>query len=198
MKHLVISYVPLLQNYGNPLDAQVILDPENAEKYVEHVTSLLDTDVHIQGCAWADEEGEIHALLITDKAKEIRDHLLAWCEEKPQDWFRLEIKLNDVNYQISLIPDLEKSAQRYRTNRFIHKQEHISKEDVMVYGTPLQFHSTTPMRAQTGKPEHINIQLLDQAVLQSLPSDGSRATKEQSDILEKNTWLIDRFPVHWV
>lgn len=114
---VIISYKPLF--YANAGYAVVPINDT-----LNLIKSFYESqDVEIYGCLWWKDDGHIRPAIVCDKAKEVYEHLLYWCEGKPDEWFHIEAEQYRKYYCINLMPDLAKSVERMNTN-FGVRSEH--------------------------------------------------------------------------
>jgi len=102
---IVVSYVPLLMGEAGRTD----LNPEE-------IGPLIDgADATAKACVWLhdDEFGPVPVMLF-EGARDIADHLKAWAEEKPEDWFKLVLAEHGDLYGLALMPNLDKGVERFR------------------------------------------------------------------------------------
>ena len=111
----VISYVPLLR--GAAGDLINLKEKDAATKQIKDIyEKYIDTDVgSVKGCAWcmSTETGEIGIALAIKNAAEIHEHLVGWAEGVPQRWFDLCLYDDGNRYAITLIPNVERSIERF-------------------------------------------------------------------------------------
>jgi hypothetical protein len=101
---LVVSYVPLLTG-----EAGSLVDSEDLAGLVDQLPSG-----GADACIWLMRDHQPIPVFVMENANDIIDHLVAWSEEKPIEWFSLKIMDRDGKYAIALIPNLEKSVERWR------------------------------------------------------------------------------------
>jgi len=106
IRFIVISYVPLLAG-----DAGVTLDPDDAPAIVQFMDSLPDGCA--DGCIWFMDDGVPCPVFVMPGAREIADHLAAWSEGSPADWFDLHVKSRGEKYAVVLMPRIQKSVDRF-------------------------------------------------------------------------------------
>ena len=100
---VLVSYIPLLR--GSP---GKLVDPAE-------VAPLLDTDAgHVDAIAWAaGDDGELSPVLAMDRANDVFDHLVEWSEGAPATWFKLVVDESDDEYAMALVPDAQRSLDRF-------------------------------------------------------------------------------------
>jgi hypothetical protein len=130
---LLLSYIPLY-----PYDAA------SAGKLVPP-SELKDLpDVRVLGCIWARRDDGVEPLFVLDNAKSVVDHLLSWCEGKPEIWFTYFIGTKDSAYAIGLVPNLDMSVKRWEFGHRLNNPESdldIANLAFQVYFNPLMFQS---------------------------------------------------------
>lgn len=131
---LLLSYIPLY-----PYDAAT------AGKLVPPSELKDRPEVHVLGCIWARRvDGGVEPMFVLDNAKAVVDHLLAWCEGKPECWFTYFMGVKDSSYAIGLVPNLDMSVKRWEFGYRLNNPESdldISSLAFQVYFTPLMFQS---------------------------------------------------------
>lgn len=104
---VLFSYIPLLRAEDFPdLDH---IPPEEITNIIDRYESFT------KGCIWMDKNGEICPVFLLENAKEIYDHFNSWSDEKPQNWFDVQIKTKDGKYAIVLVPRIKNSIDRWKT-----------------------------------------------------------------------------------
>jgi hypothetical protein len=111
-KIVMFSYVPLL--YAPP---QMLLD-ELTQNNIEAVAEFMEglKDGNATGCLWVDHNGQPAPVFVYPNAHEIAEHLHLWTEEKPTQWFHTHLEIKDGKYLIILIPQIDKSIERWKIN----------------------------------------------------------------------------------
>ena len=115
-KRLVISYVPLMDYTSIATDTTDIrLDSEPFKKLASSLDAYRN---HGYGCLWTldQETGKVTPVLIMDEAERLVQHMTAWAEGKPQDWFTVYACTIEEGYAIVIMPNLLKGAERLKTN----------------------------------------------------------------------------------
>lgn len=105
MEAVLISYVPLLVGEAGRTD----LDPNDLSEIFDQTPSGL-----AEGCVWLMKDDEMTPCLIMENAAAIADHLKAWAEGKPEEWFTLVMSECGPLYGMALMPRLEKGEERFR------------------------------------------------------------------------------------
>jgi len=105
MTVLLVSYIPFL--VGDPLAGDIT---------VEQVQTMLEESPESAAicCIWASRNGKPSPVFVYDHANEMYEHLVAWAENKPVDWFNLHLATKGSKYVIALIPNHQKSIERWR------------------------------------------------------------------------------------
>jgi hypothetical protein len=106
---IIISYIPLL------LDNRTIVDPEDSE--IESILKdALEVNSGADFCLWVDKDGQASPVLVFSNAEDLADHINTWSENKPEEWFDIQLNQISDSYSIALMPRLEKSVERWRVN----------------------------------------------------------------------------------
>jgi len=111
-EYIVISYWPLID-----ISKPVIFDNPAVDmpKFLENTPQI-----DIISCIWVMDDGKPIPVLITDRAKDIRNHMLEWCDQDPVPWFRLSIKETENNgYVLIIYPDIMNSIKRFKLTCFL-------------------------------------------------------------------------------
>lgn len=100
---VLVSYFPLLRGLPGKL-------VEAAE-----IAPLLDTHAgHVEAIVWAlGDGGEISPAFAMDRADDVFEHLVEWSEGSPATWFKLIIDESDDEYTLALVPDVQRSLDRF-------------------------------------------------------------------------------------
>jgi len=131
---IVVSYVPLLVD--RPGFCSSPDDPEFAR-----VLRLMEScpDGHVDGCLWMMDGGHAVPVFIMKRAREIADHLRAWSEGNPGDWFRLCFAESRGRYVAVLFPDLDRSVRRFQETYRILTGKTLKLDQYRVLHVPLGF-----------------------------------------------------------
>lgn len=105
MEAILISYVPLLMGEAGRTD----MDPGCLQDVFDQTPSG-----QAAGCVWLFKDGELAPCFIMQQARDIADHLKAWAEGKPEEWFRLVAAESGPLYGLALMPRLDKGVERFR------------------------------------------------------------------------------------
>lgn len=107
MQVILVSYVPLLMGEAGRSD----WDPKQVQEAMEEGPSGL-----ADACVWLqDDEGRLGPCLLLPQAAAIADHLKAWAEDRPEEWFQLCAAEHGPLYGLALMPRLDKGIERLRT-----------------------------------------------------------------------------------
>ncbi len=113
MSVVLFSYVPFL--VGDPL-RWIDIDPDGGLSEVkdifDHIESL--PSACALACIWCHRNGRPMPVFLYDQAKAFLDHLEAWAESKPVEWFNLHLRTHHGKYVLALIPNFKKSTERWR------------------------------------------------------------------------------------
>jgi hypothetical protein len=105
---LVVSFVPLLR-----APAGYHLTEQERECFLER----LHAAPAVRGLVWVHAGDGFIPVFAMERGREVAEHLVEWSEGKPADWFHLYIEQTPNRYRVALIPDVQKSIERYRTSR---------------------------------------------------------------------------------
>jgi hypothetical protein len=150
---VIVSYVPLLAGRpGEHLRGDLI----------EHLVKGRVSAPMVRAMYWIEAEGEHVPVLVVDQARAVVEHLVAWAEGHPEEWFEVQLAITPLQYSFVLMPDLQKSIQRYRTaRRILHGEVVPASTPFKIICRPLAFTSqdvaaiasvqiADPMRAVCG------------------------------------------------
>ena len=107
-KVICISYVPLLwatepmKNYSKDITTL-------SKKLIKAVEEAPTPTA----CLWANHNDRMTPCFVIERAKAVVDHLLAWTENQPGEWFRLCVEKAKDHYHVVLFPNLMKSKDRF-------------------------------------------------------------------------------------
>lgn len=153
--NILVSYIPLL--YSEPGINQ---SKEQIEKMKE---ALQESDLgNAKGAVWSRENGEAVLTLVIDKAAEIVNHLNMWSEGKPEEWFTFQVVQNEGGYGISIMPELEKSFERFRIQNGL--STNFDAKQVQIFFRPLVFLSKATKAYDMAKSDikdKIRVYLID-------------------------------------
>lgn len=108
-QYVIFSYMPLLTGVSGQT---LSLNPVGASELASLVESLPSGNV--DGCAWFMDDDVLKVIFMMKDASLIYEHLNVWADDKPQEWFTLTVLWREPSsYAIALMPDLEKSHQRW-------------------------------------------------------------------------------------
>lgn len=137
-KAVIIGYVPL--SYAPPL--QVIRSRRDLRSVVKWLDSMIERAPHLKGVGWVvDEGGLLSAVLITEEADAVYEHLMWWCEGRPDEFMTVSIiRKDDDSYSLLLAPNPNKSIQRFRRQW----GEAVKDMEVSVISCALMFNAQNP------------------------------------------------------
>lgn len=125
----LISYSPLLWS-------------EAGKERVALQSVLSNNDIgRVESCLWAaDTDGAAYPVFIMKQAEAIREHLIAWSEEKPAEWFDLAVVDLGDRYAVVLWPRLYRSVERFKTAWLNSHSEFLpSDHELKILFRPLNF-----------------------------------------------------------
>ena len=134
---ICLSYWPLFFREGM---AGVELDAKTITQYQKEMQHGQDNS-HATGCAWMQDNDTIHPALLFEQADAIHQHLLKWSENKPADWFTLDIITKDDTYALALMPQFEKTVKRFRLAYLIQNEKILPRTNINIMFCPLTFSS---------------------------------------------------------
>jgi hypothetical protein len=129
----LMSYMPLVYGTG------AIVDNLNVDEFSEMIAQVAEERRGTaKACLWIGTEDGVCPVLVYENAAEIADHLLLWCEDKPEKWFIVHIAKYGDGYKIILAPDLDQSIARwkYHHDDISHKYD---KKEFLLITSPLRF-----------------------------------------------------------
>ena len=126
---VLVSYIPLVR--GAPGE---LVDPAD-------VAPLLDTDAgHVDAVVWAvGDGGAFSPVFAMARADDVFEHLVEWSEGAPAIWFKLLVDESDDEYAIALVPDVQRSLDRFLLARSMVAGAEVLPEDVRVVFQPILF-----------------------------------------------------------
>lgn len=131
--YVVVSYWPLVD----------ISKPKLFTKgAVQDLQDYLDStpNVDIIGCLWLMDNDNPIPILVVKRAKELREHMLTWCEKDPGKWFRFCIQEAGEKYILIIYPDIERSIERFKSAcLYIHNFLPADDAKYQVICSPLRF-----------------------------------------------------------
>jgi len=130
----------------------------------------------VAGILWASADGRPSAILIMERAREIAEHLIAWSENEPQEWFDACFVEHAGKYAMALFPRVRRSIERWRVatalQTGIMPPEDVSVE---VMFRPLAFSSQsgaqTFTRVKGDIGDRIRVHVLDVSDMRENPND---------------------------
>lgn len=127
---VLVSYIPLLRGIPGQLVDVATIEP------------LLDTDAgHVDAVVWAVGDGrEVSPVFAMERGDEVFEHLVEWSEGSPATWFKLLVDESDDEYALVLVPDFQRSLDRFVLARsFAGGVRLLPDEEVRVVFKPLVF-----------------------------------------------------------
>jgi hypothetical protein len=115
---VVVSYIPLLA--GESGRVLSVGDKEFTRLMAEAdrcPSGLTDA------CLWMAEGSGVFPVFVMPQAHAIADHLLAWAEDRPGDWFILCFAQRQGRYVAVLFPNLPGSVVRFEAAYFANHGE---------------------------------------------------------------------------
>ncbi len=113
MSVVLFSYVPFL--VGDPLRF-IDVDPDGGlgevKELFEHIETLPSASA--LACIWCHRNGRPMPVFLYEHATAMVEHLEAWAESKPTEWFNLHLRTHHGKYILALIPNFQKSTERWR------------------------------------------------------------------------------------
>lgn len=88
-------------------------------------------------CLWIADNGGIFPVLILPQAHAIADHLVAWAEHRPGEWFALCFAERQGRYVVTLFPRLAWSVERFEAAHFVHHGDLSNAEGYELLCRPL-------------------------------------------------------------
>jgi hypothetical protein len=133
-KAVVVSYVPLLA--GEPGRVLSVRDDE-FKRLMQEVdrcpTGLADA------CLWIADNGGVFPVFVMPQAHAIADHLVAWAEDRPGEWFSVCFAQQQGRYVVTLFPRLAWSVERFEAAHFVHYGDLSNAEGYELLCRPLAF-----------------------------------------------------------
>ncbi len=184
---ILVSYVPLLRGLAGQLLAP------------DAVAPILDTSAgHVDAIVWAvDDAGRFSPIFAMAGAEEIFEHLVEWSEGSPATWFRLLYDEHDDEYAMALVPDVQRSLDRFRLAHSLAPGTEAAHEEVRVFFQPLLFRgpkSDVSRRALPLLGGNVTVGFVDVELLSGgLENLDSRATSEIGPLrCERDVDLLTR------
>jgi hypothetical protein len=185
-KAVVISYVPLLT--GEPGRVLSVGDEEFTRLMAEAdrcPSGLADA------CLWMAEGSGVFPVFVLPQAHAIADHLLAWAENRPDDWFALCFAERQGRYVAALFPNLVGPVERFEAARFASHGEPSRAAGYELLFRPIAFvsgvrHTFKKVKKLIGNPSLVGFMV---------PSDFDPAPP--SSLKPERIWKVGPFPVCW-
>jgi hypothetical protein len=111
---VVVSYVPLLT--GEPGRVLSVGD-EEFNRLMAEADSL--PSGLADACLWMADNGGVFPVFVLPQAHAIADHVLAWAENQPGDWFALCFAERRGRYVATLFPNLVGSVDRFEAAHLV-------------------------------------------------------------------------------
>lgn len=123
MSTILISYWPLLKQTA----------PGATFDSVDAIKDMLSeaNEPPILGVLWVQDDGMYVPIFIMDRAIEVADHLAQWCENE-YDRFKIYFDQRNNGYAVALIPDIDKSIDRWKLSRLMHHGDMVTGNDFVV------------------------------------------------------------------
>lgn len=123
--------------------------PRDNQELIEHLKTDFP-DGRVEGCTWMfwppGQQGILTPVFIIPDAHRIADHLVAWSDDDPSEWFELAVVNHQGGYAVLLMPDVEKSVSRWKARRSSDDGRDEAGATVCAIYRPLRFFNTAPSR----------------------------------------------------
>lgn len=154
-KKLLISYFPLF--YTNNMAGSHLEDVNNL--------NFPSESPPVSAVGWAESDDGPQALVIMKDAKAVFEHLRYWCEED-YSRFKIGIKVRGDKYAFMIVPDINKSIQRYKTARMLfHDDTDVFDDNYTVYfgflGTVADFTAYSVILNKYGPLSSVRVGFID-------------------------------------
>jgi len=154
---VVVSYVPCLT--GQP--------GQNAT--LEEISKILEQAPPngADACMWMVKNEKFCPYLLFTNAKTYAQHLKAWAENKPEEWFKLTIAEYKDRYGLALLPRFDKGIERFNFAYKIKNMKSLPKNTKYSFiFKPLGFTSLTSktyadIKAKAKKETKMEVYLLE-------------------------------------
>lgn len=147
-KLIVVSYWPLIQG-----TAGAVAKPEVLQDLIAAAGE--DTPA-VHGCLWSYwpeprpelwpdlpvAPNTVFPTLIVNRGHEVSEHLMHWSDYDPSAWFRLIIATKGHRYAIALMPDHQKSIERWRYAYRLNTGHDVPDGEIQIISNPLSVVST--------------------------------------------------------
>ena len=165
--YVVISYIPLLTGQPGTFFQS---GPDALEELQDYINTLPDGEV--RACMWVEHDGVPSPVFVLEHADAIREHLVAWTEEKPSEWFSLALVHRKPNtYALALMPNLEKSLERWKIAFQLSTGFPPAPGEFRFFFKPLHFMTgagESYMKLRKRVPRSMNVGFLD---VKDVPAD---------------------------
>jgi hypothetical protein len=112
-KAVVISYIPLLTGESGRV---LSVGDEEFRRLMAEADRCPSGQA--DACLWMAEGGGVFPVFVLPQAQAVADHLLAWAENRPGDWFMLCFAQRQGRYVAVLFPNLPGSVERFEAAHF--------------------------------------------------------------------------------
>lgn len=194
---LCISYMPYISQFIQEgklnfweLDRESPPDqliPRPIEECLEKAESVCGA----AACLWCkDKNDQIFPCLLMDHAKELYDEMHVWSEGKLAEWFTIDFVEKDGCYAVAVMPNLQHSVDRFRTNWMRTKGEVLPKDVKMqLIFKPISYVS---------RPKHmlatVKSKISKRSIIGMVPGEKFNASNidqlEDRDILEFGPLMV--------
>lgn len=139
---VVVSYMPLIY----PDDVGKRFWDSNEPDFMQSIKSTLaigeQVSTSAEAVVWTTG---YEPVFVIDKAKEIRDHINAWSEGEPNNWFTLQWMVKNSQFALVLMPNIQKSIERQKnTYKTLTGSELPKNCSYQVLFKPINFISNRP------------------------------------------------------
>jgi len=185
-------YMPNGYSPGTAFDLKTYL-PENAGSadFANNVDQFLNSlpQFNTYGVLWIIKENNITPVIICNKAKETKDHLLYWTQNQPSKWFKFYHGSHSYKgkkgYGVILHPDLQLSLNRFKlANSYLSNQK-LNADNSIILFHPISVLATVSdhyLKFVSSNPKSVNLMLVDNDYLSSLEHMSKMDEKELVDL----------------
>lgn len=172
MNSTVIGYIPLflmdVHQYP-PTESHTM-----RKWYITEAQKAFDKAPEPEFCLWGKypQNEEVYPIIGIKDAKKVYEHILAYSENKPQEWFDVIIKLQQDKYYIVILPKFEKAIERYKLINLHFNEAFVPDGKVMYLCKPLIFRSMN--RGVLDKitiPDKIDLGFLDSEHIKTIQNN---------------------------
>lgn len=136
---VLISYFPLFSPWLEYDYAGREYSVDDLESIINKMDENNSGVVH--GCMWVYDENGPQPIMIVDRAKELADHLIQWAEQEPSEWFEIAVNSKDDKYAIVLMPNIQRSINRWKFAHFARHGEDVDYKFNVLFD-PIHFVSS--------------------------------------------------------